>query len=201
MLPRLLLLVLALTLVVPLATPSATAGASGGATTVGSSRGAGRDDPAVTSRASVDADLRSDPVPGVHRPPLAGPLSVLAPFDPPEHRYRPGHRGVDLGAPVAATVRASAAGRVVYAAPLAGRGVVSVEHASGLRTTYEPVTAAVRRGDRVDAGTVLGALEAGHARCAPATCLHWGARLPDGSYVDPMLLLAPPEVRLEPWDP
>lgn len=77
--------------------------------------------------------------------------------------------------------------------------MVSVEHAGGLRTTYEPVTAGVPAGATVAAGTPIGVLEAGHPRCAPATCLHWGARLPDGTYLDPMALLRPWAVRLWPW--
>ena len=54
-------------------------------------------------------------------------------------------------------------GVVVFAGPLAGRGVVSIEHAGGLRTTYEPVTASVTAGASVAAGQPIGTLEAGHA--------------------------------------
>jgi len=131
--------------------------------------------------------------------PLPGPADVLTPFRPPATRYGTGHRGVDLAAPAGAEVRAAAAGTVVYAGDLAGRGVVSIQHPGGLRTTYEPVTATVARGQAVTAGAPIGVLQRGHAPCAPAVCLHWGARLPDGSYLDPMALLRPWRVRLKPW--
>lgn len=133
-------------------------------------------------------------------PPLTPPLVVEAPFLPPPTRYSPGHRGVDLAAGAGAVVRAAGPGRVVYAAPLVDRGVVSIEHVGGMRTTYEPVTATVRAGDHVVAGAPVGRLESGHTRCAPGDYLHWGARLPDGTYLDPMALLRPWQVRLKPWD-
>jgi murein DD-endopeptidase MepM/ murein hydrolase activator NlpD len=127
------------------------------------------------------------------------PPTVLTAFDPPDRPWLAGHRGVDLAAAVGTPVRAAGSGRVVYAAPLAGRGVVSIEHAGGLRTTYEPVMASVHAGDEVAAGQVIGVLEGGHASCAPASCLHWGARLPDDTYIDPMLLVTGLRVRLKPW--
>jgi murein DD-endopeptidase MepM/ murein hydrolase activator NlpD len=132
--------------------------------------------------------------------PVPPPAVVLTPFRPPPTRYGAGHRGVDLAAPAGTTIRAAADGTVVYAGNLAGRGVVSVQHAGGLRTTYEPVRPTVRAGQPVTAGAMLGTLQPGHPSCAPADCLHWGARLPDGSYLDPMSLLHPWRVRLKPWD-
>lgn len=132
--------------------------------------------------------------------PVASPARVLTPFRPPPGRYGAGHRGVDLAAAAGTPVRSSGPGVVVFAGALAGRGVVSVEHAGGLRTTYEPVTAATTAGVAVRAGQVIGTLEAGHAGCAPADCLHWGARLPGGGYLDPMSLLGAWRVRLLPWD-
>ena len=133
------------------------------------------------------------------RLPVAPPSAVLTPFRPPPTRYGPGHRGVDLGGTQGSAVLAAGAGRVVFAGRLAGRGVVSVEHSAGLRTTYEPLSPAVRAGQAVRAGDVLGSLEAGHPGCAPRVCLHWGARLPDGSYLDPLTLITGLRVRLKPW--
>jgi murein DD-endopeptidase MepM/ murein hydrolase activator NlpD len=130
-------------------------------------------------------------------PPL--PLTVVTPFRPPATRYGPGHRGVDLAAAVDATVLAAADGTVVYADDLAGRGVVSIEHDGGLRTTYEPVRALVAAGDRVSRGQPIGLVEAGHPPCALAACLHLGARLPDRIYLDPLALFGPWRVRLKPW--
>ncbi|GHE74120.1 hypothetical protein GCM10014715_30830 [Streptomyces spiralis] len=122
---------------------------------------------------------------------------VLRGWEPPATEYGPGHRGVDLAAPPGAPVRAVAAGRVSFAGPVAGRGVVSVELAGTgappLRTTYEPVRPAVREGDEVDAGEALGTVEqtapGGASHCATG-CLHWGL-LRGGAYLNPLLLLPP----------
>ncbi len=132
--------------------------------------------------------------------PVAPPPLVLTPFTAPPSRYGAGHRGVDLAAVVGSPVLTAGDGYVVFAGAVAGRGVVSVEHTGGLRTTYEPVSAGVRAGERVLAGEPIGTVQAGHPACAPAVCLHWGARLPDRVYLDPMTLLGPWRVRLLPWD-
>ena len=132
------------------------------------------------------------PVPAWGRPtmpspsgwPLTGAITVVKEFDPPAQRWGRGHRGVDLAAARGDPVLATAAGTVTFAARLAGRGVVVVDHGR-LRTTYEPVTASVAVGDRVVVGDVVGTVSAGsHCR---RPCLHWG--LKDGdAYLDPMLL-------------
>jgi murein DD-endopeptidase MepM/ murein hydrolase activator NlpD len=124
---------------------------------------------------------------------------VLEPFAPPPYRYGAGHRGVDLAAEPGVVVVSAGTGRVVHAGPLVDRGVVSVEHDGGLRTTYEPVNPTVSVGAVIAAGQPIGTVDAGHPPCAPASCLHWGARLPDGTYLDPMALLRPWTVRLWPW--
>lgn len=131
--------------------------------------------------------------------PLPPPAVVLTPFRSPATRYGAGHRGVDLAASVGVDVRAAARGVVVYAGVLVDRGVVSVEHVGGLRTTYEPVDARVSVGDVVARGDLLGMVAAGHPSCAPASCLHLGARLPDRVYLDPMALFGAWRVRLKPW--
>jgi murein DD-endopeptidase MepM/ murein hydrolase activator NlpD len=127
--------------------------------------------------------------------PLDGSRAVGRPFDPPETRYGPGHRGADLPGRSGQPVRAAGAGRVSYAGLLAGRGVVVVVHGD-LRTTYEPVEAAVRVGQVLPAGAVLGHLEAGHAGC-PVACLHWGLRRGD-DYLDPVQLVRRGPSRLLP---
>lgn len=129
--------------------------------------------------------------------PLAPHPVVVARFAAPAGPYSPGHRGVDLAAAVGARVLSSGRGVVAFAGRVAGRGVVSVDHPGGLRTTYEPVTATVSRGDPVAAGTLLGVLEAVGSHCTPAACLHWGLRR-GGRYLDPLSLLGPVRVRLLP---
>jgi murein DD-endopeptidase MepM/ murein hydrolase activator NlpD len=131
---------------------------------------------------------------------LAPPHPVVRPFRPPATQYGPGHRGVDLGGQPGEPVLAAGDGVVVYAGPLAGRGVVSIDHGGGLRTTYEPLTVLVSAGQRVERGTMIGQLASGHEGCAKApACLHWGARR-GREYLDPLGLLSAGHVRLLPWE-
>ncbi|GAA0458026.1 hypothetical protein Ade02nite_07260 [Paractinoplanes deccanensis] len=125
------------------------------------------------------------------------PPSVARPFDPPAHPWLAGHRGVDLRGSPGAPVLSAGPGTVVYAGVLAGRGVISVAHAGGLRTTYEPVTPSVSVGDVVAGGAVIGALQGGHPGCAAPACLHWGLRRGE-LYLDPLALLGLGRVRLLP---
>lgn len=155
---------------------------------------AGANTPEVTQSASG-----SEPTPrGDYNWPLAGSPRIGRPFQPPLSTYGPGHRGVDLVANTDASVLAAGDGTVVFAGELAGRGVVSVLHANGLRTTYEPVTPQVAQGAVVRRGQVLGELQAGHAGCPEAACLHWGLRRGD-AYLDPLRLIGRWEIRLKPW--
>jgi hypothetical protein len=145
---------------------------------------------------SVGSVANADGGPGLH-PPLPLPLRVLRGFAPPTHPWEPGNRGVDLAARVGEPVYAAMAGIVVYAGPLAGRGVVSVKQGD-LRTTYEPVDPVVSPGDHVIAGQLLGRLSYAVDHCGPpGSCLHWGA-IQGRVYVDPMRLLGAPRVRLLP---
>ncbi len=121
--------------------------------------------------------------------PLRPAPAVVRRFAVGPHRWSPGHRGVDLAGATHAPVLAAGAGVVSFAGAVAGRGVVSVRHAGGLRTTYEPVSSTVTAGDPVRAGDVLGALAPG-GHC-PRACLHWGALRGD-VYLDPLTLLRPP---------
>jgi len=130
--------------------------------------------------------------------PVESPRVVRA-FDPPTQPWLRGHRGVDLSVPPAAPVHSAGAGLVVYAGRLAGRGVVSVLHANGLRTTYEPVTSTLEVGDRVGSGQLIGVVEAGHPSCPATACLHWGLRRGE-QYLDPLALLGLGRVRLLPLD-
>lgn len=125
------------------------------------------------------------------------PLVVRVAFDPPERDWLPGHRGVDLAAEPGQTVRAAGAGRVTFAADLAGRGVVVVDHGV-LRTTYQPVAAEVRVGEHVDAGEVIGTISTGAGHCGDGQCLHLGLRRGD-VYLDPLLVLNGARAVLRPW--
>ena len=125
--------------------------------TASTARGAGA--PPPTEQPNPDAP----PTPTVARTwPVGTRPLVLHAWEPPPSPYGRGHRGVDLAAVPGAPVRAVATGRVHFAGRVAGRGVVSVELSGAgtppLRTTYEPVTAAVEKGTEVTAGEVVGTL-------------------------------------------
>lgn len=133
--------------------------------------------------------------------PLRPRPAVVRGFDAPSPNWQRGHRGVDLTAEPGQPVYAAGAGTVVFAGELAGRPLVSIAHPGGLRTSYEPVHAAVRPGQTVTAGSVIGELSAGHAGCAAAACLHWGAMWGPAAradYVNPLGLLASTPIRLKP---
>ena len=135
--------------------------------------------------------------------PLRPRPAVVRAFDAPAPNWNRGHRGVDLAAAAGQPVYAAAAGTVVFAGELAGRPLISIAHPGGLRTTYEPVDAAVRVGQLVDAGSAVGRLLAGHPGCGAAACLHWGAMWGPASradYVDPLGLVVTTELRLKPVD-
>jgi murein DD-endopeptidase MepM/ murein hydrolase activator NlpD len=145
----------------------------------------------ATAEPSVPA-----PVPAWSAP-LGGELRVTRPFDPPSGPYAAGHRGVDLAGAPGAPVVAAGDGVVVFAGMVAGRPVVSIDHPNGLRTTYEPVAPSVGAGRQVARGSPVGTLVGGHARCPQEACLHWGLRRGE-TYLDPMMLLHAPQVRLLP---
>ncbi|WP_122817100.1 M23 family metallopeptidase [Nocardioides pantholopis] len=146
---------------------------------------------AVPVAASAD---ETDPV-GVW--PLVPEPPVVAGFDPPSDPWGAGHRGVDLRGRPGQPVRAALPGTVTFAARLAGRGVVVVDHGS-TRTTYEPVAASVAVGDAVGAGARLGSLEYAGSHCPPAACLHWGWIEGERTYLDPLRLVGGGPVRLLP---
>lgn len=129
--------------------------------------------------------------------PTGDPAPVLRGFDPPPVRWGSGHRGVDLALDVGAPVLAAGAGTVAFAGDVAGRPVLSILHADGIRTTYEPVTPVVPAGARVAAGQVVGHLAA-TTHCGGVSCLHWGARRGADAYLDPLGLLRDRLVRLYP---
>jgi murein DD-endopeptidase MepM/ murein hydrolase activator NlpD len=124
--------------------------------------------------------------------PLEPAPAVVRRFRASPTLWGAGHRGVDLAARVGQPVLAAAAGVVTFAGVVAGRGVVAVTHAGGLRSTYEPVRGDVVVGARVSAGQPIGVVEGTPGHCSPVTCLHWGAVRGSGHaarYVDPLAML------------
>lgn len=117
--------------------------------------------------------------------PLPSAHPVVRPFVAPATEFGAGHRGIDIGAVGApgAAVYAPADGVVHYAGVIAHRPVLSIAHAGGVLSSYEPLASPLAQGDRVRRGQRIGTLAGGH--CSTA-CLHLGARI-DGRYVNPLL--------------
>jgi hypothetical protein len=155
--------------------------------------------------ASPPATAAPDPprVPGLWMP-VTG--SVVRGFDARAGPYGPGHRGIDIAAPVGATVRAPAAGRIVFAGPVAGSIWISLVVAPGVRVTVGPMLDPIRAG-RVPSRAPLGRVGPGHRVGPPVdagpaersgTALHLSVRV-DGAYVDPLaFLIDGPRPRLAP---
>jgi murein DD-endopeptidase MepM/ murein hydrolase activator NlpD len=117
--------------------------------------------------------------------PTPAPHALIRQYLAPATPYGPGHRGVDIAAP-SPVVTAPADGVVHFSGVVVDRPVLSIRHAGGLLSSYEPVASTLVAGDTVSRGDAVGTLELGH--CGQVPCLHFGVRL-DGDYVNPLLLL------------
>ena len=123
------------------------------------------------------------------------PARVLRGFEAPEQKWSPGHRGVDMALAVGSPVVAAEDGVVAFGGTVAGKPVVSITHADGVRTTYQPVHGAVKQGQEVREGQVIGRL-GNPVDGYPG--LHWGALIAKDTYIDPLTLLDMPVIRLKP---
>ncbi|HWC14151.1 MAG TPA: peptidoglycan DD-metalloendopeptidase family protein [Actinomycetota bacterium] len=143
-------------------------------------------------------------------PPVAG--AITRSFEVPGTEWGPGHRGIDLAVAAGTQVRAAAAGTVSFAGSVGSRVAVTVEHGSGLETTYSDLSSiAVARGDTVRATTWIGTAgvahdQHDHGTAAATGGIHFGVKL-NGVYVDPALYLGPLDtgsaIHLAPlvWEP
>lgn len=108
---------------------------------------------------------------------------------------------MDLGLRLGGPVRAAGTGVVAYVGAIAGTPVVSIAHPNGLRTTYQPVLAAVEAGDPVIEGAIIGVLAPSlSTHSGKHDGLHWGALIGPDTYIDPLTLLDPALIRLKPLD-
>lgn len=98
---------------------------------------------------------------------------VILGFEAPSNRFGPGHRGIDFGVSPGTAVRASGAGTVSFAGPVANDLFVTIEHSGGIATTYSFLGRIdVSKGDLVVQGQVIGASGGGHPGAPPG--LHSG---------------------------
>lgn len=129
-----------------------------------------------SARAGTSQDALSPPV---------QPFTVERLASLPPQPWRAGHRGVDLVAAAGAAVTSPAAGVVSYVGFVVNRPVLSIRHAGGLVSSFEPIDSTAVVGDIVVAGQTVGTVAQEPRHCSPNRCLHWGLRL-NGRYVDPL---------------
>lgn len=91
-------------------------------------------------------------------------------------------------------------GTVAFRGVVVDRGVLVLQTATGLRTTFEPVDSELSVGTAVSRGHVIGTVAATPGHCAPATCLHWGV-LDGDRYLDPLAFVGAVRVILLPLLP
>jgi murein DD-endopeptidase MepM/ murein hydrolase activator NlpD len=103
----------------------------------------------------------------------------------PRQPWLAGHRGLDLAAEAGEPVAAPAIGVVTYVGFVVDRPVVSIRHAQGLVSSFEPVDSTVAVGDIVARGQTIGTVADAPLHRVRRQCVHWGVRL-DGAYVDPL---------------
>lgn len=161
------------------------------------------DSPTLSTPASESGGGLHDTVRSRHRggrtPRWVWPLSprprIQRHFEPPPEPWLPGHRGIDVDARPGQEVSAVAEGIVHFSGWVVDRPVVSIEHAGGLLSTYEPVASELRSGTRVHRGQSIGVVASGSS-CEGA-CLRLGARR-DERYLNPLRLLSVTDVILKP---
>lgn len=116
--------------------------------------------------------------------PVVTPRIVQA-YAPPPSPYATGHRGIDLAAEAGTIVAAPSDATVHFVGVVVDRPVLTLDHGSGVLSSYEPLAAdGLSAGDSVARGSPLGVVGTG-AHCSNA-CLHVGVRI-QGAYVSPLL--------------
>lgn len=147
---------------------------------------------ARAAAANLTATIKTGRRPGTSLLPFSWPMiprpAVRRRFEQPATQWSRGHRGVDLLALVGQPVLSPGNGVVAFSGVVAGRGVITIRHGSGLSTTYEPVDARMPAGTLVARGATIAAISPTAGHCAPLTCLHWGA-ISGQTYLDPLSLL------------
>jgi len=124
--------------------------------------------------------------------PFLSPHALIRPYLQPNSDYSAGHRGIDLSASIGETIYAPADGEVRFSGKLVDRGVLSIIHAGGMISEFEPICSTLQPGDKVKKGTPVGSLcnldVTYKLHCPTSTCVHFSLRIA-GAYVSPQALI------------
>lgn len=118
-------------------------------------------------------------------------------FDGPSKPWLPGHRGVDLTVQSSAEILSPQTGIVHFTGTVAGKNVVSIRHADGIISTFEPAVTELSKGAPVIRGQVVGSVEGVSDHCGDH-CLHWGLKRGENDYLDPQRYAGNQKIVLKP---
>ena len=146
------------------------------------------------ARLSADGVAGPATLAALRRSPARSPLAMAQPVRAPiTDRFGPRgmrfHTGVDFPAWYGVRVRAARSGRVAFAGwdPSGYGNLIRIGHGNGVQTWYAHLSSfRVRRGSRVNAGTVIGAV--GSSGFSTGPHLHFEVRL-RGAALDPLTAL------------
>lgn len=125
---------------------------------------------------------------GVYTWPTPGYTAITSPYGMRYHpilKTRKMHTGVDIGAPMSATIVAADSGKIIHAGWMGGYGqVLVIDHGNGISTLYAHQSAfLVSNGQTVTKGQAIG--KVGTTGWSTGPHLHFEVRI-NGSYTDPM---------------
>ncbi|MGN0108606.1 MAG: M23 family metallopeptidase [Bifidobacterium sp.] len=118
-------------------------------------------------------------------------------FDRPSKRWATGHRGVDITAGPGTALIAPDDGVISFNGTVAGKDVISIKHASGLTSTFEPAHSDLETGAPVFRGQPFGVADGLSDHCLDF-CVHWGVMDSSDNYLDPSTLILPRTIALKP---
>jgi murein DD-endopeptidase MepM/ murein hydrolase activator NlpD len=118
-------------------------------------------------------------------------------FDRPSMRWATGHRGVDITAGTGTALIAPDDGVISFNGTVAGKDVISIKHADGLTSTFEPAHSDLETGAPVFRGKPFGVADGLSDHCLDL-CVHWGVMDASDDYLDPSTLILPRTIALKP---
>lgn len=112
---------------------------------------------------------------------------IIKGFQASANQYGPGHRGTDFEASPGTAVYSIAPAQVIFVGSVNGHLYISLDHGSGIVSTYSVGTKAVKEGEVIEKGKLLGTVGKPLENDAENT-FHFSMRVND-KYVDPMLYI------------